>query len=747
MAARDPVITGLGIVAAPGRNVAEVWQAVAHGGCGLKPLSLFQAPRYGQLPVGEIQHDLTELGAPLRGSRSDKLGFLAARDALRDAKLDPAEQADRTGVLLGCSVGGSFDSERFLINLVKRGVQRARPTRFHECASAVDLIADYFGLFGPSLAVATACSSGALAIATAAEMIQTGEADVMLAGGTDSLSRTTWSGFHSLLLVDSVGCRPFDAARGGMSFGEGAAVLVLESEANAVRRGAKIIARLTGWGASCDAHHATQPHPEGAGALAAMQAALHRANLTAAAIDYVNAHGTGTRDNDLAEAKALKKLFGDRVPPFSSTKRIFGHALAASGALEAVVCIEALRQGQLPPNPGFSEMDPAIGLTPVTAARAAALTHVMSNSFGFGGNNAALIFSQPDTIPHTRPLKPAAVTVTGIGMTGPGRVLMHKVDPPMPPDELKVHSCGQLDTSSLTPNQRRRLSRFIQMALLATRNCPPPTAGHRVAVALGSGLGAIDEGSILLENWIVKDEREPMPARFPGSVHNAPAAQIAIEFGARGLNSAPTAADISFEAALWQGMCQLASGEADCALVGGVDELNKYPLGIGKRWGFWTNKTLPGEGAMVAQIVPDRNRRGDEVEAQPATENPPPPVVGCLARVTALRLGRYRRPFEATREVEWIATAVDLTKVNAIFSGAKGWPVLEAHYDSMIAALSVRAGRALAHHTYKQDCGEFGAASAFGFAAAVEWVRANQCGALLYTLSPRGGKAICCIEP
>ena len=246
----------------------------------------------------------------------------------------------------------------------------------------------------------------------------------------------------------------------------------------------------------------------------------------------------------------------------------------------------------------------------------------MSNSFGFGGNNAALIFSQPDTIPHTRPLKPAAVTVTGIGMIGPGRVLMHKVEPPMPPDELKVHSCGQLDTSSLTPNQRRRLSRFIQLALLATRSCPPPTAGHRVAVALGSGLGAIDEGSILLENWIVKDERESMPARFPGSVHNAPAAQIAIEFGARGLNSAPTAADISFEAALWQGMCQLASGEADCALVGGVDELNKYPLGIGKRWGFWTDKTLPGEGAMVAQIVPDetdsdRSRRRDEAESQP----------------------------------------------------------------------------------------------------------------------------------
>jgi len=747
VAERHPVITGLGIVAAPGRNVTEVWHAVATGTCGLKPLSLFQSPRYGQVPVGEIPYDLADLGAPLRGSRSDKLGWLAARDALRDANLNPADFADRTGALLGCSVGGSFDSEQFLINLLKRGIMRPRPTRFHECASAIELIADHFGLYGPSMAVATACSSGALAIAAAAEMIQTGEADVMLAGGTDSLSRTTWSGFHSLLLVDAAGCRPFDVGRNGMSFGEGAAVLILENEETAVRRGAKIIARLTGWGASCDAHHATQPHPEGAGALAAMQAALRCGGLTASEIGYVNAHGTGTRDNDLAEARALKALFGESVPPFSSTKRVFGHALAASGALEAVVCLEALRRQQLPPNPGYTQPDPAIGLEPVATLRPAPLTHVMSNSFGFGGNNAALIFSQPDTLPRTRQLKPTAVAVTGIGRTGPGKITVREIEAPMPPAKLTVHSCGQLDTTSLTPNQRRRLSRIIQMALLAARHCAPPTGTQRVAVALGSGFGSLDEGSIVLENWIAKDEREPMPARFPGSVHNAAAAQIAIDLNAHGLNSAPTAGEISFESALWQGWCQLASGEADCALVGGVDELNKYPLGIGKRWGFWTEKALPGEGAMIAQLVSDRSHGGDKAETQASALNPPPHVGGYLARVTAVRLGRYRRPFEVSREVDWIAAAIPLEKVSAIFSGAGGWPVLEAHYQAVAATLSTRAGRALEHRTYKQDCGEFGAASAFGFAAAVEWVRANQQGALLYTLSPRGGKAVCCLEP
>src|SRR5262249_5625171 len=160
------------------------------------------------------------------------------------------------------------------------------------------------------------------------------------------------------------------------------------------------------------------------------------------AIDYVNAHGTGTRDNDLAEARAMKTLFSGSVPAFSSTKRIFGHALAASGALEAVVCIEALRRGQLPPNAGFTQVDPAISIEPVAKARPSRLIHVMSNSFGFGGNNAALIFSQPDTAPQTRPLKLSPVTVTGFGVIGPGQVTVREVESPMPPAKVTVFSCG-----------------------------------------------------------------------------------------------------------------------------------------------------------------------------------------------------------------------------------------------------------------------------------------------------------------
>jgi 3-oxoacyl-(acyl-carrier-protein) synthase len=768
---RFPVITGLGIVAAPGNGVGEVWQAISNGASGLRPLSLFSSPRYGQILAGEVRGDLRDLGAPSRGSRSDRLGWLAAREAIDSAKLDLGSCAERAGVLLGSSVGGSFSSERFLASLIKRGRMFAAPTRFHECASTVDLIANDFGLYGPGMTLATACSSGALAIATAAEMIQAGEADVMLTGGADSLSRMTWGGFHALLLVDSAGCRPFDANRAGMSLGEGAAVLVLEAEETARKRGAKILARLVGWGASCDAYHTTAPHPQGAGALAAMQSALRRAGLEPAAINYVNAHGTGTRDNDLAESNALRRLFGDRVPPISSTKRFFGHALAASGAIEAVVCVEALQRQEMPPNPGFSTLDPALGLEPVTKLRRESLRHVMSNSFGFGGNNAVLIFSTPETPPLTRSAQWGPVRVAGLGIVGPGAVQTREVEPPLPAGKVTVHDCGVLaEAALLSPTQRRRLSRLVKMALLAARHSQNGAeatvmaegqlgaqgeieAGRtehtvmpngtrestvpekRLAVMIGTGMGCMEDASAFLENLIFKDERAPMPTRFPGSVHNAAAGQIAIDLEARGMNSAPTAGEVSFESALWQGMCQLANGEVDTALVGAVDELNKYVLGIGRRWKLWTDEIRPGEGAIVARLT--RTEEADTPGKEREVSHP---------RITAVRLGRYRRPFDPEREADWIASAVDLSGVDVLMTGAGGWRELDPRYEAVAAAFSKRAGRAVEHRTYKELCGEYHAASGFGFSRAVELVRGGSRGVVLYTLATRGAKAVCCVQ-
>jgi hypothetical protein len=460
-----------------------------------------------------------------------------------------------------------------------------------------------------------------------------------------------------------------------------------------------------------------------------MQSALRRAGLAPRAIDYVNAHGTGTRDNDLAEANALKTVFGERVPPVSSTKRFFGHSLAASGAIEAAVCIEALRRGQMPHNVGFTTPDPAIGLEPIMELKHASLTHVMSNSFGFGGNNAVLIFSQPESPPSTRSIRTKPAAVTGIGVIGPGAVVTRPIEPPLLPDTLRAHSCGILaGAETLSPNQRRRLNRLIQMALLAARGSHSTNAVQRVAIAMGTGMGCLEEGALFIENLIAKDEREPMPARFPGSVHNAPAAQVAIDQQARGLNSAPTMGEISFECALWQAMNQLWADEADSAVAGAVDELNKYVLGIGKRWGQWTDRTLPGEGAVAVNLAMPENAK------EPA------------AKVTALHLGRYRRPFDAVREADWIASKIDLKALGAVLSGAGGLPEMEPMYQGVITKLSERAGRTLEHQTYKQLCGEFHSASAFGFSRAVDLLKQGKRAVLLYTLSLRGGKAIVLLE-
>jgi hypothetical protein len=246
---------------------------------------------------------------------------------------------------------------------------------------------------------------------------------------------------------------------------------------------------------------------------------------------------------------------------------------------------------------------------------------------------------------------------------------------------------------------------------------------------MGTGFGCLEEGAIFIENLFSKDEREPMPSRFSNSVHNAPAAQIAIDLGARAMNFTPTAGEISFECALWQGMTQLATDEADVALVGAVDELNKYPLSLGQRWGFWNSQTHPGEGAVVASLT--------RAEKDPSR----------LARVTAVRLGRYRRPFDAEREADWIMATIDIKSLSVVLSGAKGWLELDEHYSAVVAALSKRAGRALEHQTYKQRCGEFHSASAFGFSVAVGLAHQRKASVLLYTLARGGAKAMCLLEP
>jgi 3-oxoacyl-[acyl-carrier-protein] synthase II len=257
-------------------------------------------------------------------------------------------------------------------------------------------LAEAFGFRGGISIIANACASGANAIGHAADLIRAGREDVVLTGGYDALSEMVFTGFDSLQALSLTGCRPFDAARDGLALGEGAAVLILESEERARRRGAIVLAELAGYGAATDVHHLTQPHPEGAAAVASMRAACAAANIEPRDIGYINAHGTGTPLNDSAEAAAINIWAGEAAShiPVSSTKASVGHLLGAAGAVEAAICLMALQGQWLPPMTGLQTPDPACRFPLVREATDARVDYALTNSFGFGGANATLIFKK-----------------------------------------------------------------------------------------------------------------------------------------------------------------------------------------------------------------------------------------------------------------------------------------------------------------------------------------------------------------
>ncbi len=385
-------VTGMGIASAVGWTVDETWQALASGRSGLGPLTLFPSERCGHLPVGQVSGDPSRRSGLAAGSRSDHLAVWAAQQAFQDAGLEPgAVPGARGAVVLGAITGGMTFLEAALAQLINEGDTSLKDLELIECCNAADRVAEALGLGGFRSTVSNACASGASSISAACDLLAAGEADLVLAGGTDSLNRVLVNGFNSLMLVAPDGCRPFDADRQGMTVGEGAGLLVLETEEHARARGARARAEVAGLGNSCDAHHATSPSPGGDGLLAAMELALADANVGPEAVDYVNAHGTGTQDNDLSEGRAMARLFGGQRPAISSTKGFFGHTMAAAGAIEAIVCILALEHQAVPPNLRLRRVDPDIGITPAMELAPAPLELCLSSSLGFGGNNSALL--------------------------------------------------------------------------------------------------------------------------------------------------------------------------------------------------------------------------------------------------------------------------------------------------------------------------------------------------------------------
>ena len=393
------VITGAGIVTALGLGWKPNAEGFRAGRPAFRPVSLFDVSRQRVKTAAEV--DLpdtlprTNLGRRqlARIDRAGKMLLLAANEAWQQAGWKPA---DNLPLVLGTTAGGMALGEDYFRQAVQSpGRHRQQPTRAIHYQPQVQarMVLDALGFNGPITIISNACASGSNAIGHAWNLIRRGQAERALAGGYDALSLLVFAGFDALQALSPTVCRPFDARRDGLALGEGAALVALETLEHAQRRNALILGELIGYGTTIDRHHLTQPQPEGNAALAAMNLACDAARLGPQDVDYINAHGTGTPLNDSAEALAIRRWAGDRVStlPVSSTKASVGHLLGAAGAVEAVICLMALREQWLPAQAAFETPDPACNFPIVRQPRDARVNVALSNSFGFGGVNATLI--------------------------------------------------------------------------------------------------------------------------------------------------------------------------------------------------------------------------------------------------------------------------------------------------------------------------------------------------------------------
>jgi 3-oxoacyl-[acyl-carrier-protein] synthase I len=396
----EPVfVAGMGMVSAIGKNVAECLDALENGRAGMGAMAYFDSAHRNRLPVAEVKLTNDELakisGLPNIKSRTALLSTIAAKEALDDAGIENLSSW-RTGFISANSVGGMDKTENFFTEFISNNAKgKLRDVIHHECGSVTELVADKLGIKDYITTISTACSSSANAIFFGARLIKNNILDVVVAGGADALTKFTLNGFNTLMILDEQFCQPFDDNRRGLNLGEGAGYVVLVSEKVAATLKKKPVAVLSGYCNANDAYHQTASSPDGTGSFLAMSGALKKSGLQPSDIDYINLHGTGTQNNDIAEGTAIKRLFEPHFPKMSSTKAFTGHTLAASGGIEAVFSILSLQQGIIYPNLRLQTPMKELPFTPeINFIKNVNVKHVLSNSFGFGGNCSTLIFSK-----------------------------------------------------------------------------------------------------------------------------------------------------------------------------------------------------------------------------------------------------------------------------------------------------------------------------------------------------------------
>ena len=551
-------ITGQGIVSAIGIGVQQVMQSLREGKSGIGEMKHLQSVHH-ELPVGEVKLSNDEMKSMLGIdsaqpiSRTALMGIMAIKQAIDDAALPTEGKPLRIVLVSGTTVGGMDLAEMHYAELTQ--MRDLEFLRGYDCGNCTRQMADYFGVFCDVSTISTACSSAANAIMLGARLIKAGMADVVVAGGTEALSKFHLNGFNSLMILDHEPCRPFDDTRAGLNLGEGAAFVVLEPDTLAKSRGRKPLGYLAGYGNACDAFHQTASSTDGEGAYLAMSQALSMANIAPADLQYVNAHGTGTPNNDASESVALKRIFGDNMPPVSSTKPFTGHTTSASGSIETVICLLAMNHGFVPTNLNWAHPIPD-GIIPCLGLDDVQLHYVLCNSFGFGGNDTSLLLSkEPVEATDDAPMKPeSAVKVAA---------------------KVEINTEEELTAirNYVKPLEARRMGKIMKSSLLSSLQALEQ-AGIDMpdAIITATAYGCLDNSEKLLNQIEAEGETMLKPTYFMQSTHNTISSNVAIRLRCHGYNVTYTQESHSLEWALRDASMLLRSGQCRSVLVGCHDE-------------------------------------------------------------------------------------------------------------------------------------------------------------------------------
>lgn len=583
------VVTGIGIISSIGNNLQETYNSLIEKRTGIGKIEILDTVHKDEFLLGEIKLDHNQLieianvDGELAWTRTALLGIIAAKQAIKDSEIEINKD---TALVSASTVGGMDRSELFYQDFLT-GTKHKKYIDTHHCGNSTEMIAEQCNIDGLITTISTACSSSLNSIMFGARLIQSGTAKTAIVGGTDALSKFTLNGFNTLMILDREHCRPFDSTRLGLNLGEGAAYLVLEEKDSAISNSKKIYAEVSGYANANDAYHQTASSDNGEGPFLAMNKAIESANIKPFEIDYINAHGTGTDNNDITEGIAIKRLFDKNIPPFSSTKAYTGHTLGAAGVIESVIAILALNKKVAFPNINFKNVIEETGIKPVTKiTKLDKVNHVLTNSFGFGGNDSSIVFSSPE-IPEE---KWVTKTISSLN-TFDNPVFIIGAGCASPQNTFKnvsfLEDIVETDSKFLEivkPNYRdfidakllRRMSKIVRMSIVSSSMALQDAGIDKPdAIITGTGMGCQVDTAKFLNSMIENHEDLLTPTSFIQSTHNTIGGSIALGQKNNGYNFTYVHRTFSFESALLDSIMLLNEGNKSNILLGGFDEITE----------------------------------------------------------------------------------------------------------------------------------------------------------------------------